>query len=105
MQLAKSMRNRLAELFVQRKALGGPVAGRAQPANLVADAAAVLLLVGTSGVNSVLAARLPHVRATRLPLPHTLQESVTPKRRARGALLHEQALNNELRGNAGMVGA
>ena len=76
--------HRLREPFVHGEALARPVAGRAQPFELVDDGAARL----------------------RLPGPDLFQELLAPERApARLLALHELALDHHLRGDAGVVGA
>ncbi len=73
----------LREPLVHGEALALPVAGGAEPAHLARDRRARFLF----------------------PLPYPLDERVTPDVAARGAFRFELALDHDLRGDAGVVGA
>ncbi len=83
-ELDEHLEDGLREPLVHGEALARPVAGRAEPLELVDDGAARL----------------------RLPGPDLLQELLAPERApARLLPLHELALDHHLGGDAGMVGA
>src|SRR5882672_5014518 len=82
-EVDEHLEHRARHSFVQGEALTGPVAGGAEPSQLIDDGAAGL----------------------RLPLPHTLDEGLAPERALAGLLaLHELALDHHFGGDARMVG-
>ncbi len=84
MKLHEHLDDGAREPLVHGEALARPVAGGAQPLELVDDRAARL----------------------RLPRPHFFEKLLAPERTPVVLLaLHELALDHHLRGNAGMIGA
>mmetsp|Transcript_7717 Transcript_7717/g.25581 ORF Transcript_7717/g.25581 Transcript_7717/m.25581 type:complete len:476 (-) Transcript_7717:15-1442(-) len=77
----ESLRDGVAQLIVEGEALAAPVARRAEPSDLHANARAVL----------------------RLPLPHPLEKRLTPEVCALHPFRVEHLFHNELRRNAGVV--
>ncbi len=83
-KLHEDFQHRARQPLVHGEALARPVAGGAQPLELVDDGAADF----------------------RLPFPHPLEERLAPHLAAAGLLpLHQLPLDHHLRGDAGMVGA
>ena len=84
MKFYKNFKNGARQTLVHREALARPVAGGAEPLELVDDGAAQL----------------------RLPLPDALQELLASHLAAAGLLaFHQLALDHHLGRDAGMVGA
>ena len=83
-ELDEHPQHRLGQTLVHGEALARPVAGGAEPLELVDDGAA----------------------GFRLPRPHLFKELLAAERAAAGLLpLHQLPLDHHLGGDAGMVGA